>query len=774
MNHVIVCREYPPARTPPGGIGTYVANISRLLAEAGETVHVVTERWAGAPHAVEERCAGRLIIHRVALDGSAAGDALGRRDPLAQREAEAFARSDFPAQYFSLQAASLIERLVAREGIDVIEAQEWEAPLYYFQLRRAVGLGPARRPPCIVQLHSPTEFLFQHNEWDLGRPDYLPMKRLEDYSIGAADALLCPSRYLAGQASAHYGVATDAIDVIPYPLGAFTALDRSPDVWANGPICYVGRLEPRKGVIEWVEAAVSLAQADRTVVFEFIGADLPYTAATSIRGHLDTIIPAPLKSRFVFHGSQPHDALPRYLARARAAVVPSRWENYPNTCIEAMSTGLPVIASRDGGMVEMIEDGRTGWLAPVRGAVGLADALARALAASPARRAAMGEAAAATVRQLCDADRIVERHIDFRRRVADRGATTSLRLPANLPWARRAIADASARRAAIGSGGGLAVVVTCLDGDHTALADCLATVHCQRTPPAVVAVVVTPRDGQADEIEALRRSGVVVCEHRGGSRAIARNAAAAAVIERGLRPLGFVFLEPPDRLAEDFIGSCESVLRACSEVGLVSCWTAPTLPDGRWEIHPCPALPYGLLQSETVPGTVVRTEALTEAGLFRPEMPSGYDDWDLSVAVMAAGWTAVTYPATLATRSTEATSLADTPEPARGRLRRALLTRFSREAARDAEVLVLLAEAGYSRAAPGTVAPARRPVSASRRQSHAPGLAEILRRSRAEQIATLRRAWRRPRAATRWLASQAWYAVRRTGVRLWPDPLRRS
>jgi glycogen synthase len=766
VNHVIVCREYPPARTPPGGIGTYVMNISRLLAEAGETVHVVTERWAGAPRAVEERCGGRLIIHRVPLDGSAAGDTLAQRDRLARREAEAFARSDFPVQYFSLQAALLIERLVVREAIDVIEAQEWEAPLYYFQLRRALGLGPTRCPPCIVHLHSPTEFLFQHNEWDLGRPDYLPTKRLEDYSIGAADALLCPSHYLAAQASAHYGVATDAIEVIPCPLGAFTTLDRSPDVWATGPICYVGRLEPRKGVIEWVEAAVSLAQTDANVVFEFIGADLPYTAATSVRGHLDTIIPAPLKSRFVFHGSQPHHALPRYLARARAAVVPSRWENYPNTCIEAMSTGLPVIASRDGGMVEMIDDGRTGWLAPVRGAVGLADALARALAASPARRAAMGEAAAATVRRLCDANRIVERQIALRRRVADRGATASLRLPANLPWARRAITDTSARRTAAGSSEGLAVVVTCLDGDHATLAACLATVHRQRTRPAAVAVVVTPRDSQAGEIEALRRTGVLVCEHRGGTRAMARNAGAAAVIERGHRPLGFVFLEPADRLAEDFIGSGESVLRACSEVGLVSCWTAPTMPDGRWEIHPCPALPYGLLRSETVPGTVVRTEALNEAGLFRPEMPSGYDDWDLSVAVMAAGWTAVTYPATLATRSTEATSLADTPEPARGRLRRSLLTRFSREAARDAEVLVLLAEAGY--------ASARRPVSASARQSHPPGLAEILRRSRAEQMATLRRAWRRPCVAARWLAALAWYALRRTGVRLRPDPLRRS
>ncbi len=51
MRHLIVCREYPPVPYPPGGIGTYVANIARLLAEAGEEVHVIGPRWAGAPEA---------------------------------------------------------------------------------------------------------------------------------------------------------------------------------------------------------------------------------------------------------------------------------------------------------------------------------------------------------------------------------------------------------------------------------------------------------------------------------------------------------------------------------------------------------------------------------------------------------------------------------------------------------------------------------------------------------------------------------------------------
>ena len=65
MRHLIICPEYPPAPMPPGGIGTYVRHISRLLAEAGETTHVIGPLWEGAPNRTEETCGGKLVIHRV-------------------------------------------------------------------------------------------------------------------------------------------------------------------------------------------------------------------------------------------------------------------------------------------------------------------------------------------------------------------------------------------------------------------------------------------------------------------------------------------------------------------------------------------------------------------------------------------------------------------------------------------------------------------------------------------------------------------------------------
>ena len=68
LTHLIISREYPPAPYPAGGIGSYIRHITQLLAEAGETVHLLAQRWAGAPQRITDSCSGRLVVHRVALD----------------------------------------------------------------------------------------------------------------------------------------------------------------------------------------------------------------------------------------------------------------------------------------------------------------------------------------------------------------------------------------------------------------------------------------------------------------------------------------------------------------------------------------------------------------------------------------------------------------------------------------------------------------------------------------------------------------------------------
>jgi glycogen synthase len=430
MRHLLICREYPPA--PSGGIGTYAATISRLLAECGETVHVIGQLWDGIENAVEEHCHGKLIIHRVPYENWKSL-LKGRPHPAIPRGLPRnLFNSDLPAQCFSWQAGLLAEKLVSSEGIDLLEAQEYEAPLFYFQQRRALGLGPKLRPPCLIHLHSPSEFIARHNDWKLDSPSIAAAKRLEGQSIAAADALICPSRFLAKQAEEHYGMAAGTVGVIPYPIGEGIQCERSQNTWEHGTICYIGRLEPRKGVLEWITAAIEVARQYPALIFELIGANA--LGPNRIQGEdvLRHLIPRDVRSRFVVRGGQKRSSILSFLGNARLAVVPSRWENFPYSCIEAMASGLPVIATREGGMTEMIQDGRTGWLAHEATSAGLDEALRRALETSWTRISEMGQEAARDIRMLCDNKKVLEAHIAFREGLLNRGTRLSHQALANL------------------------------------------------------------------------------------------------------------------------------------------------------------------------------------------------------------------------------------------------------------------------------------------------------------------------------------------------------
>ncbi|MGH9158685.1 MAG: glycosyltransferase, partial [Vicinamibacteraceae bacterium] len=551
-------------------------------------------------------------------------------------------------QWFSLQAALLTERLIEEAGIDLIEGQEWEAPLYYLLLRRALGLGPKRQPPCFVHLHSPVELIVHFNGWDISRPGFITSKRMEDYCVRAADALLCPSDFLAREREARYRLPRGSVQVISLPIGHTPLIPRDLDTWERGSICYVGRLEPRKGVIEWVDAAVRVASETPSVVFDFIGSDMPagpFNTDVSMRRYLEARVPRALRRRFRFHGSVPRERIPWLLARARAAVVPSRWENFPNTCIEAMATGLPVIATRFGGMAEMVEDGVSGWLADSTDVSSmvpeLSKALRRCLASTPEQRQAMGTAAVSRIRRICDNRRTIEAHLAFRARIAHDGSARSG--TASLDTAP--VRARGTRPAAAGLRQGIGVIARVPPGaDGQALLD---SVKRQSREPVVL--VVTGRQDPALQTQTSACGGTFlpVAADEAGPEWNAAFAQASASVS----PVGWMFLDDSDRLQPDALERLEAVLLALPDVGLVSCWTGIEEKPARMFALPNPEIPYQWLANDAARATVFRAEALPPSAPFGPNPIRGAELWELTLLVLLQGWAGVTYPAMLAQRA---------------------------------------------------------------------------------------------------------------------------
>ena len=137
-------------------------------------------------------------------------------------------------------------------------------------------------------------------------------------------------------------------------------------------IVFVGRLVEIKGVNRLVAAAARLAATDPGFTVYLVG-DGPLRQAL-----LDDIRARGLDSRVKWMGSRPHDQVATWMGAADVFCLPSLNEGCPNVVLEALFSGRPVVASRVGGIPEMVNE-TNGLLPPAGDAEALASALAQAL-----------------------------------------------------------------------------------------------------------------------------------------------------------------------------------------------------------------------------------------------------------------------------------------------------------------------------------------------------------------------------------------------------------
>jgi D-inositol-3-phosphate glycosyltransferase len=126
-------------------------------------------------------------------------------------------------------------------------------------------------------------------------------------------------------------------------------------------VLFVGRLEPLKGVDILIGAA-SMLDSDVDCSVLIVGGDeTSQEQLEQLRGLADNLGVA---ERVAFVGAVDHDLLPLYYNAADVCVVPSHYESFGLVAIEAMASGLPVVASRVGGLMGTVKDGETGYLIP--------------------------------------------------------------------------------------------------------------------------------------------------------------------------------------------------------------------------------------------------------------------------------------------------------------------------------------------------------------------------------------------------------------------------
>ena len=110
------------------------------------------------------------------------------------------------------------------------------------------------------------------------------------------------------------------------------------------------------------------------------------------RPQCEAAVPEALRDRVVFAGLQMElKARADYLASGAVVAFTARICSHPQTLIEAMAAGRPVVAYEIEGVRELVQNGRQGYLVPVGDAAALAAALVRVIDAPPAEQELMGE-----------------------------------------------------------------------------------------------------------------------------------------------------------------------------------------------------------------------------------------------------------------------------------------------------------------------------------------------------------------------------------------------
>ena len=370
MHILILNSEFPPVG---GGAGTASAQVARSLVAAGHRVTVLTTRHADLP--LEEQRDGYQII----------------RLPARRRHLH---RSTASEQLSFMLVAALRGRPHVRrlrpDGVLAFFGAPSGAAAWFWSF--------FTRIPYIVSLRGGDVPGFR--PYDFAREHAL-LKPLLRKVWRRAAAVVANSQGLR-QLGADFEPQVP-IEVIPNGVDtASFAVDKR--AWQPPRLLFIGRIVYQKGLDVLFDALSQLAGLDWELRLVGDGPQMPRLRSLAQQ--------YAISQRVHFLGWRDRSDLPKLLAESNLFVYPSRHEGMPNAVLEAMASGLPVVATAIAGNEELVQDGRTGLLVPPDTVSALAAALAELLP-DEKRRMEMGAAARQLVSEQYNWQNTAEAYVDL-------------------------------------------------------------------------------------------------------------------------------------------------------------------------------------------------------------------------------------------------------------------------------------------------------------------------------------------------------------------------
>jgi len=362
-----------------GGSGIVGSELGKELAERGHTVHFISSALPTRLTELNER----VRFHEVEMMSY----------PL------------FEHQPYTLALATKMATVADTENLDLLHVH-YAIPHSISAILARESIKSHRRLPVITTLHGTDITLVGADR------SYLPITK---YALEQSDGVTAISNYLKEATIEHF--AFDRIEVIPNfvspdeykpkidcDLREYLTPDGSP------VLVHVSNFRPVKRPVDCVEIFARVLKKTKARLV-MVGDGSERTNCIHRARCLG------VADQCIFVGKQAR--IVDYLCASDILLLPSEQESFGLAALEAMACELPIIASRVGGLPEVVDDGETGFLSPVGDVDKMADDAVRLLTDKKLRRQ-MGRRARESAISRYSTDKIIPQYIEFYERILGR------------------------------------------------------------------------------------------------------------------------------------------------------------------------------------------------------------------------------------------------------------------------------------------------------------------------------------------------------------------
>jgi N-acetyl-alpha-D-glucosaminyl L-malate synthase BshA len=356
-----------------GGSGIVGSELGKELAERGHTVHFIASSLPTRLTQLNER----VRFHEVEMMSY----------PL------------FEHQPYTLALATKMATVAEEENLDLLHVH-YAIPHSISAILARESLKPRRRLPVVTTLHGTDITLVGADR------SYLPITR---YGIVQSDGVTAISNYLKEATREIFHV--DDITVIPnfvcqtdYSRQPVDSLRESLSKDGEPLLAHVSNFRPVKRPVDCIEILFRVLQKGIKTRLVMVGDGSERTNAEHRARCLG------IYEHCSFVGKQPR--IVDYLSVSDVLLLPSEQESFGLAALEAMACEVPVIASRVGGIPEVITDGETGYLSKVGDVDKMAEDAARLLT-DKKLRVEMGQRARESAISRYRTDVVIPQYIKF-------------------------------------------------------------------------------------------------------------------------------------------------------------------------------------------------------------------------------------------------------------------------------------------------------------------------------------------------------------------------